>query len=79
MEISHFRKDEQFVHIVQGWKGNEKFVIIYLPSCRSEPIRVSLIFERQMKILLMKREGFLSLDWKSVTPKLWCLKNTLYM
>ncbi len=39
---------------------NEKSVINYSPSCRSKPIRPSLIFGTQIEIFEMKSESLLT-------------------
>jgi len=45
-------------------KMNQLLILVF-----SKPIRLLFIFERQMKIFLMKIERFL--NWKSFQPNLW--------
>ncbi len=51
-----------FINVLKvSWPKNENSVINYSPSCRSKPVRLSIIFGTQIKIFLMKSESFLTL------------------
>jgi len=64
--IKHNIDTEQYLFFVKAlvYTKNENSVIKYSPSCHSKPIRLSFIFETQMKIFLMKSESFLFLHWQ---------------
>ncbi len=49
---------------------NKNYVIIYSSSRCVKPKRLYFIFDTQIKIFLMTPEWFLSLNWKSIPPKI---------